>query len=337
LPRIHDLLKESEYWKTYTLQNEVVDNSDEFGRVLAKGRDSTEPNVSRYLLEKGFRIEYPEGKKFAICLTHDIDKAYTGTSRKLLNLVRGRLGGRSLGKNISDFTSREKPNCNFKDIMNIEERYGAKSTFFLLALHEVDKDYNYNVETLQHYTSSILDLGFELGLHGGWEAYKDRTVLVREKKRIEKVLNRSIEGYRNHYLLFDKNTTWKILEEEGFSYDSTFGYPDGIGYRNSLCHPFNPWDEEHNSTYKIVELPVAIMDRSLESYYKLGPSEAWAKIKSVIDASVRYGGVVTLIWHNVFMWGEWGKLYEKILRYGNERKGLMTNCSEITQIVKDQI
>ena len=337
MPRIQDLLKGSDHWGAYTLRDEAAEGLDEYGRATARGRDATEPKTSRYLSEKGFRIEYSDGKKFALCLTHDIDKAYTGTGRKLLNLLRGRLGGRSLGEYLGDFTSRAKPHCNFDEIMSLEERYGAKSTFFLLALNPDEKDYNYDVDSLHNYTSSILDRGFEIGLHGGWGAYMDRAVLAREKGRIEKALNRRIEGYRNHYLLFDRNVTWRILEGEGFSYDSTFGYPDGVGYRNGLCHPFNPYDNESDKALSIVELPIAAMDRTLETYNRLGPSGAWERIKTVIDASKRYGGVATIIWHNVFMWGDWGKLYEKMLSYGSERGAWMTGGAEVARVVRDQI
>ena len=128
-----------------------------------------------------------------------------------------------------------------------------------------------------------------------------------------------------------------MLEEEGFEYDSTFGFPDAAGFRNGLCHPFNLYDEETDQARKIVELPIAAMDRTLESYNKLGPEAAWEKIKGIIDVTERYGGVATLIWHNVFMWGEWGRLYEKILDYGKERGAWMTGCAEIVKVVKDQI
>ncbi len=86
-----------------------------------------------------------------------------------------------------------------------------------------------------------------------------------------------------------------------------------------------------------MELPIAAMDRTLESYNGLGPEAAWERIKTVIDVTERYGGVATLIWHNVFMWGKWGRLYGKILDYGVERGAWMAGCSEIVKVVRDQI
>lgn len=338
MPRIQDLLRGSAYWGVYSLREEV-DNGvlDEWGRVLAGDKDVINPKTSRYLTEKGFKIDYPEGKRFAICLTHDVDKAHVGAGRKLLNLSRGRLGGRTFRECLGDFTSLNRPNCNFDQIMDLEEEHGAKSTFFLLALEPGEKDYNYRVESLRKYISAVLDRDFEIGLHGGWHAYKDRVVLANEKRRIEKALNRSVVGYRNHYLLFDTHSTWRMLEEEGFEYDSTFGFPDAAGFRNGFCHPFNPYNKETDQAMRIVEFPIGAMDRSFESYYKIGPVAAWEKIKAILDVTERYGGVTTIIWHNVFMWGEWGKLYRKLLDYGNQRSAWMTDCSEIFKAVRDQI
>ncbi len=215
LPRIHDLLRGSDYWGAYTLKEEGEGDLDEWGRALARGRDVTDPKTSRYLAEKGFRIDYPKGKRFALCLTHDIDKAHVGAGRKILNMARGRLGGRTFSECLDDIASSDRPNCNFDKIMNLEEEHGAKSTFFLLSLEPGEKDYNYSVEDLQSYTSVVLDRGFEIGLHGGWEAYRDRIILAREKKRLEKSLNSSVVGYRNHYLLFDTRSTWGMLERGG--------------------------------------------------------------------------------------------------------------------------
>ena len=337
MPHIQDILKNSSLWEKYTLQDESVGDLDSLGRILLKNKNSIEPVVSKYLFENGFRIEFPNDKKFAICLTHDIDKAYTSVMRKGINLLRGHLNGRGVLDSLKDFSSPHMPNCNFKKIMDIENKFNARSTFFLLALRAGEKDYNYNVESLKNYTGEIIDRGFEIGLHGGFNAYKNRNSLHEEKIRLEKALNKKIVGFRNHYLLFDKSITWRILTEEEFSYDSTLGYPDGVGYRSGLCYPFYPYDVEKDVAHDIIEFPIVVMDRSLEQYNELKPQDAWSTIKPAIDASEEYGGVITLNWHNIFMWGDWGKLYEKILNYGVERQAYLTNCIDLAKIVHGQI
>ena len=133
----------------------------------------------------------------------------------------------------------------------------------MLSLKPNEKDFNYRVEELETYISEVVDRGFEIGLHGGWEAYKDRNKLHNEKTRLEKTLNKKVEGYRNHYLLFKQPETWKMLHEEGFIYDSTLAFPDGVGFRNGLCSPFKPYDLGAGKPLDIIELPVAVMDRAM--------------------------------------------------------------------------
>jgi len=37
------------------------------------------------------------------------------------------------------------------------------------------------------------------------------------------------------------------------------------------------------------------------------------------------------------MWGDWGRLYEKILSYGSEKGAWMAGGAEIAKAVKDQL
>ena len=89
---MHELLKQNqEIWDLFTRQEEYsAKNLDEHGRVLYAQNDlkkAFEPDVSRYLVEQGMEIEFPESKTFAVCLTHDIDDIYPPLSHILLSSV----------------------------------------------------------------------------------------------------------------------------------------------------------------------------------------------------------------------------------------------------------
>jgi hypothetical protein len=56
----------------------------QYGRFLyylSKHRNILEPEVSKFLIENGLNVEYPGNKKFAVCLTHNIDVVYPYTSK----------------------------------------------------------------------------------------------------------------------------------------------------------------------------------------------------------------------------------------------------------------
>ncbi len=130
--------------------------------------------------------------------------------------------------------------------MKLEEKYGAKSSFYFLTVEEGDLDFNFNVEDLDNELGYIIDNGWEVGLHGGHNSYNNLDDVREKKKRLEKVLGKKLIGYRNHYLKFKVPDTWIVLEKAGFKYDTTFGYADAVGFRNGMCHPFKPFNLHTN-------------------------------------------------------------------------------------------
>ena len=77
---IETLEQNEELWNLFTKKEEYnlyfSDQYDRFPYYLSGQRNVFDPNVSRFLVEKGLCPEYPDGRKFAVCLTHDIDVVY---------------------------------------------------------------------------------------------------------------------------------------------------------------------------------------------------------------------------------------------------------------------
>ncbi len=69
---------------------------------------------------------------------------------------------------------------------------------------------------------SIQDRGWEVGLHGGHQGYRDLTKLKDEKKKLERITNNSVTGCRNHFLNFIVPDTWEIMKKAGFAYDCSW-------------------------------------------------------------------------------------------------------------------
>ncbi|RXE55545.1 hypothetical protein ABH15_10955 [Methanoculleus taiwanensis] len=331
-----ELLREDPaIWDLFTRKEEYApglrDEFDRFPYYLSSHRNIFKPCVSEYLHDRGYRVEYPDGQPFAICLTHDIDSIYRPSLFKGYDALQSlKVGNLRKGiDSISQIRSKKLPWCNFQEIMALEEQYDATSSFYFLALAPGDKDYRYDIRDLETDIGTIADAGWEVGLHGGHQAYCDLQQLQAEKKRLEKVLNRPVIGYRNHYLRFRVPETWKHLAEAGFRYDTTLGYPDCVGFRNGMCHPFRPYDLTAGREIDIMEIPLTIMDTTLDRYMRLDPGRAWEVTRCLIDATERCGGVATILWHNTFMGGERLKLYEKALRYCGEKGAWMTSGVEI--------
>lgn len=331
-----DLLRQDEeIWDLFTREEEYErsdrDRFDRFPYYKSRHRDVFTPRASQMLMENGFCCEYPESRPFAVCLTHDIDTVYRPLYLKGFDILQALKNGdlARAGHVIPQLHSRKLPAWNFKEIAGLEEAHGARSSFYFLALEEDKREYAYAVEELEQEICTLQDGGWEIGLHGGCEAYRDPDSLKNEKQRLERVLNRKIAGYRNHYLRFRVPETWELLERAGFLYDTTLGYPDCIGFRNGMCHPFRPFNLNSGREMKILEIPLVIMDRTLLSHMRLNGEQAWDQTRHLIDTVERYHGVITILWHNEFMTGTPLRFYRKILEYCHDRGAWMTSGKEI--------
>jgi peptidoglycan/xylan/chitin deacetylase (PgdA/CDA1 family) len=327
-----------ELWDIFTRKEEYNPPfRDKYGRFLyylSKERNIFEPRVSKYLVENGLRIEYPDEKEFAVCLTHDIDALRYPRMSIVPDMGRYLLHGQWKDALLRPFYNAKKnwnPWWKFKEIMDLEEEYGAKSTFFVMGLEEGDQDFNYHAEDLSQELGNIADRGWEVGLHGGHEAYNNLKALTREKTTLEKALGKEVVSYRNHFLRFRVPDTWEILREAGFKYDATLGYADCAGFRNGMCHPFKPYDLRTGRKIDILEIPLAIMDCTLDLYMRLDARKEWEIIRHLIDATERCNGVITILWHNTYMEGERLKLYERILQYCKEKRAWMTSGEKIVK------
>ncbi len=340
-PQVYEIIRQNEeLWGIYARMEEYspadLDNHGRFTHASSSCKDISNPRLSQYLVDKGFRAQYPDNKKFAVCLTHDVDEIYPPISHGLLsslyhmknlnfNGLKNQLLWKRMGKEFS-------PYWNFKEIMAIEERFDAKSTFYFMAARRDVKRFRYDVEPLEHELGFIADMGWEVGLHGGYYAYDNLEEIKKEKRRLEMALGNDVIGYRNHYLRFKVPDTWELLAKAGFKYDATLGYEDAMGFRNGMCHPFRPFNLNTGSYIGILEIPLCIMDMTLWGQ-KSQAVGLWPAVESLIDVAEKYGGVLTLLWHNNMFNCPFRdplcKLYSKILAEVQERNAWLTSAYEI--------
>jgi len=337
------LKQKKELWDLYTKEEEynpfIPDKHERFRYYLSRHRNIFEPQVSKFFIENGCKVSYPENKKFAVCLTHDIDVLYLPKLTSIFESYKSFLKGQiitSLNQFKPLINKKYNPWWNIKKIIEIEERYNAKSSFYFLTLEKNEIDFNFTIDELEPEITYIYDNGCEVGLHGGFGEYNNADKIVEKRKRLEKILGKKVVGYRNHYIKFKTPDTWEILSKAGFLYDTTFGYADCVGFRNGMCHPFKPYNLKTEKEIDILEIPLVIMDCTLFEYMHLEIDEAWKTIKMLIDTVERYYGVITILWHNTYMIDKKYELYEKILSYCVKRNAWLTTCHNVAKWWKDQ-
>jgi peptidoglycan/xylan/chitin deacetylase (PgdA/CDA1 family) len=342
---MHELLqKDPEIWNLFTRKEEyhssLRDKYNRFPFYLSQYRTIFEPKASEFLMNNGYQVEYPEGKPFAVCLTHDIDGVYKSITAKgfraMENITHGKIN-KSINL-MKQIRSKKDPYVNFEEIMKLEEKYNAQSSFYFLAVDTKDQDFEYRIEDLEDELHTIQERGWEVGLHCSRKGFCDLDTLKNEKRNLEKVTKNKIIGCRNHYLSFVVPDSWELMSKAGFIYDSSFGYTDCIGFRNGMCHPFKPFNIMTGKSIEILEIPLIIMDHSLtDDYMRLDSDSAWEITRRLINAVADCHGVITLVWHNKSYIGEQKKFYEKILKYCAEKGAWMTSGEQISRWWKDNV
>jgi peptidoglycan/xylan/chitin deacetylase (PgdA/CDA1 family) len=315
-----------------------------------------------HLFKTNKRPEWPQGKSFAACLTHDVDDVSAYSFKQALRALRSPFNGLSdsvrkterferLVKNTikSAFWGfRKDPFHCYERWLNIEKKFKAKSTFFFWpGWSNVQKhhytDCNYEMQdkilfdgqkcNVAEMMQEIHRQGWEIGLHPSWYAFNDVDELKRQRGALESAADCAIHSVRQHYLHYDIRSTPRAHTEAGFKYDSTLGFNDNIGFRFGTCYPWNLYDLKAAEQLPIVEIPLIIQDVAMLSPKKglrLNLEMALNYMVLLADRVKDVGGVLTLLWHtNEIINLEYLRVYKKSLEYLKKQNCWMTTVREV--------
>ncbi len=285
----------------------------------------------------------PAGFRFIACPTHDVD--FIGIKRHLLDhsmlgfLFRASIGcifdvlaGKAslpkLKKNLKAafsvpflfFGIGPDPWDKFEYCLQIEN--GFRSTFFFIPFKKrAGKGFGegkrrrraaaYDIGDAGDIIRKLQAKGCEIGVHGidAWHSIESgREELARVKNRIEATHEL---GIRMHWLCGNEDT-FRILDNCGYSYDSTMGYNEAVGFKAGTAQVFKPIGVKN-----LLEIPLHIQDTALFSPGRMNASEAHAATlcRKIIEHVSRYNGVLTILWHERSLGPErfWDDFYIKLI------------------------
>ena len=286
---------------------------------------------------------------FAFCATHDIDRIHKGWADALRRsvrqalLARWREGLQTATRALWGLRSGTDLYWNLDELLRLDLTYGARPTFFLMAGggHELDAIYDLAERRWLPVVRRILESGGEVGLHGSYRSPFDRQRLAAERAALERLTGRPAAGVRQHFLRHDPWRTWAAQSGAGFAYDSTVGFVEHVGFRAGTCFPYPAFDLAGDRPLPMIELPLMVMDRTLEQYLRLSPSRAWEAIEPVLESVERHGGCLTALWHNLFVveacYPGWQGVYERLLDWARQRGALMATGAEIHHAVRSTV
>ena len=213
-----------------------------------------------------------------------------------------------------------------RDFWNLCDRYteiekDARSTFFVIpekgnpgrdacGRKLARRAAKYDLSEIADDLRRLLSAGREVAVHG-IEAWRDAASGRSELARIREVTGAAEIGVRMHWLFYDEESAAR-LEEAGYSYDSTVGYNDAVGYRAGTVQVFKPLNVE-----RLLELPMHAMDTAMFylSYMRLSAAEAKSELEGLMEKACRFGGVLTINWHDRSIGPErfWDDLYIELI------------------------
>lgn len=284
----------------------------------------------------------PIGHPFIVCLTHDVDHprlrlhGFDHTSAGFLfrasigsigALFRGRLSMSQMLRNFAAVLRWPFVLLGWaRDFWRTFPRYlqiekGLGSTFYFIprrgdpgrvpqGVAPARRASGYGASDLAVEVKELCAAGCEIGVHG-LDAWLDPERGREEQETLAKVTGQPRHGVRMHWLYFNAESPRK-LEEAGYLYDSTFGYNGTVGYRAGTLQAFKPLGTE-----KFLELPLHVMDTALfyPSHLHLSRAEAQAAVWPLIEDANRFGGTLTVNWHDRSIAPErqWEEFYTALL------------------------
>ena len=255
--------------------------------------------------------------RFAIALTHDLDNLWRWTrhgfaaagyrTARAARHLQGRAVLRELGDGadwlVRHLPRRTDPFWTFPQIIEGEDVRSVSSTFYVIARHTHKQDGN-QPETYQRRIPQALqlvaDAGREVGLHGNDADRLSLDELTEDRHSLSGRAGRAVTGIRYHYLRALYHETLPMLEQAGFTYDTTLAFAEHEGFRCGCSFPFRPYLLAEERPLDLVELPLAVMDGTLqEAHYRgLAAEDAEFAAASVLAHALSSGGAVSLLWHN---------------------------------------
>ncbi len=286
--------------------------------------------IKQILTEKFPQFQFPE-KKYKFISTIDIDNAYAYREKGITRNAGGFL--KSISKfNVAEIMERinvllgseKDPYDTYDFQLEMVKKYKFESIYFFLLGDYGVNDKNLPIES-KNFQSLIKMIGdyAEVGIHPSYGSNKSKEQLKKEVDRLSDVIHKEVTKSRQHFLKLTLPETYRNLIDLDITDDYTMGYATEVGFRASICTPFNFYDLDMELETKLKVHPFAVMEGTLKYHLQLDPERAMDTIKPLVDEIKKVNGVFMSLWHNDTLndkktWKGWKNVYEEMVIYATE-------------------
>jgi len=292
-----------------------------------------EPIVDQwaYALKKEILRLYPEcefsPRSFHFTPTVDVDHPYLyrnkGFALNTLCLLKD-----LVKRDFSIFKERlltilhlkEDIYFNFEFLLQLYQEQGVKGLFFVHRgpYGKFDRRYIYPSRRYRKMLRRISE-EHSVFIHPSYIAAFNNLQFCKEKMELERVLNRKIEGSRQHFLRFRFPETFRQLQAADIYDDYSVLYSNQYGFRAGTSIPFPFYDLEKEQETNLTVHPSAIMDITLHRDFGMNPQEALEKIMELAEKVKAVNGDFITLFHNSSLaetkeWKEWRDMYAEMIK-----------------------
>jgi hypothetical protein len=253
---------------------------------------------------------WPEGRRWAVAMTHDLDVVDYWPAFTLLRLAeltrRRHLGlglevaGAALGSILGDPVVRSA-----EAVLGAERAAGVRSTWFVLcetptraSMQAGDVTYRPEGPRARRILDAVRGAGHEVALHGSFATNTDADRFAAQRRRLAALVGGEVAGVRQHYIRMRPGPTQAAMAKAGLGYDASYGFPDRNGFRLGVADVVPGWDAHRGAPSGLDEVPLVWMDRSLSKYRGVEDPEAWVTDALLLAASCReVEGLWVGVWH----------------------------------------
>lgn len=265
--------------------------------------------------------------KFAVCLSHDVDRIYKTHQYIYEGVTQLR------PSQLAGLVSTTNPYWTFPQLMELEANLGVRSSIHILDEIPLSERRTsewfskrgwqlfggrYDIEDEQ--VASILRVldrfGWEIALHGSYTSSENPDRFLHEKERIEGIIDSEIIGNRQHYWRLKRPDTWRHLRDAGIKYDASLGSSTEIDFQHGY-ELIRPFDDE------FVVFPWTLMDGALMQSGETFEECLEAGI-DIVEETSDNNAVLVLDWHGGAPFNEderpgWSRIYAHLIREALDR------------------
>lgn len=247
--------------------------------------------------------------RYSFLPTFDIDIAYAHQAKSLKRHFLGtaKLGAKFKYKEFSERVCvwvglKGDPYDVFDELLEVFDQHQVKALFFALMAKSGKYNNNNSIfSPLYHNLLKKLNQKQNVFLHSSFNTMDEPTLLIEEKKVLEKILNTEIKANRQHFLRFSLPEYWKMLIENNISNDHSQGFHDTWGYRCGTSFSHKAYDVKNDKVLPLMVHPFTFMDTALIKMCKDDVVKVHEIMIDIILDAKKDGIPCTGVWHNYAM------------------------------------